>query len=216
LKKPTFNSGDVDADVIVVGSGVVGALVANQLAAAGRSVVILEAGPRLERAEVVQNWRNASFERRIGSDFQGPYRQSPLATAPLYFPPNDYVALSGPDANGFQQGFLRPSAAPPGIGPRPAGATCRSTFKMKSTYGVGRDWPIDYDGARAVLLPRRRGDGRVRAERPGTAIARVNAASRTRWTWCRGAMATTFAEVVNAHGYNLGADSAGPQHAALE
>ena len=107
MKKPTFNNGDVEADVIVVGSGVVGALVANQLVAAGHSVVMLEAGPRLKRAEVVQNWRNASFERRLGSDFQGPYPQSPHATAPLYFPANDYVALSGPDASSFRQGFIK-------------------------------------------------------------------------------------------------------------
>jgi fructose 5-dehydrogenase large subunit len=89
MSKVSFNNGDADADVVIVGSGVVGALIADQLAAEGRSVLVLEAGPRLDRAEVVENWRNFSFERRAGNDFQGPFRQSPLATAPLYWPANN-------------------------------------------------------------------------------------------------------------------------------
>ncbi len=39
------------ADVVIVGSGVAGSLVAARLAAKGVKVLILEAGPRVERSE---------------------------------------------------------------------------------------------------------------------------------------------------------------------
>lgn len=203
MKKPTFNSGDVDADVIVVGSGVVGALVANQLVAAGRSVVILEAGPRLERAEVVQNWRNASFERRIGSDFQGPYRQSPLATAPLYFPPNDYVALSGPDANSFRQGFIKAVGGTTWHWAASCWRHLPVDFKMKSAYGVGRDWPIDYTDIEAYYCRAEEAMGVSGPNDPERQSPRERSkpyiADMIPW----GHGDTTFAEVVNPHGYNL-------------
>ena len=47
------------ADVVVVGSGVAGSLVAHQLALAGASVILLEAGPRLARWQIVENFRNS-------------------------------------------------------------------------------------------------------------------------------------------------------------
>jgi choline dehydrogenase-like flavoprotein len=46
------------AYVVIIGSCDAGALVAHQLALAGKSVLILEAGPRLTRAEIVENFRN--------------------------------------------------------------------------------------------------------------------------------------------------------------
>ncbi|WP_152644233.1 FAD-dependent oxidoreductase, partial [Pseudomonas sp. ES3-33] len=41
-------------DVVVVGTGVVGCLIANQLLDAGLSVIMIEAGPRVERWEIVE------------------------------------------------------------------------------------------------------------------------------------------------------------------
>lgn len=38
---------DYDADVIVVGAGSLGAITAREIADAGRSVILLEAGPKL-------------------------------------------------------------------------------------------------------------------------------------------------------------------------
>ncbi|MCJ9710608.1 FAD-dependent oxidoreductase, partial [Bordetella hinzii] len=101
------SNGDARADIIVVGSGVVGAMIADQLAARGHSVLILEAGLRIERGQAVENWRNMPFANRAGSDFQGLYPQSPDAPAPLYFPENNYVHLTGPSASSFKQGYLR-------------------------------------------------------------------------------------------------------------
>ncbi len=54
----TTRAGDAaKADVIVVGSGVAGALVAYELAKSGIKVTILEAGDRLDRASLVdRSW----------------------------------------------------------------------------------------------------------------------------------------------------------------
>lgn len=60
------DGGNLVADVVIVGSGVVGALIAEQLATEGRSVLVLEAGPRLERGAMVEKWRNIGFDRRLG------------------------------------------------------------------------------------------------------------------------------------------------------
>ena len=83
MKSPVIQSnGDAQADVIIVGTGVVGALIADQLAGAGHSVLMLDAGPRIQRALAVENWLNMPFANRAGSDFQGLYPQSPMAPAP--------------------------------------------------------------------------------------------------------------------------------------
>ena len=46
---------DDSADVVVVGTGVVGCLIAEQALDAGLSVLMLEAGPRVERWRIVEN-----------------------------------------------------------------------------------------------------------------------------------------------------------------
>ena len=49
---------DYSADVVVVGTGVVGCLIAEQALDAGLSVLMLEAGPRVDRWRIVENFRN--------------------------------------------------------------------------------------------------------------------------------------------------------------
>lgn len=144
-RSPVFSGGDVSADVVIVGSGVVGALIADQLAGAGQSVLLLDAGLRIDRAQAVENWRNMPFANRAGSDFQGLYPQSPLAPAPLYWPENDYVGLSGPDGKGFKQGYLKTVGGTTWHWAASSWRHLPVDLKMRSTYGVGRDWPISYD-----------------------------------------------------------------------
>ena len=108
MKKPVFTAqGDASADIVIVGSGIVGGMMANELVSQGYSVLVLEAGLRIDRAQAVENWRNMPFANRAGSDFQGLYPQSKFAPAPLYFPRNNYVNVTGPNADSFQQGYLR-------------------------------------------------------------------------------------------------------------
>jgi choline dehydrogenase-like flavoprotein len=202
MKTPSFNNGDADADLVIVGAGVVGALIADQLAGEGRSVLMLDAGPRLDRAEVVENWRDISFERRAGSDYQGLYPQSPYATAPLYFPPNNYVALSGPDGQGYKQDYIKAVGGTTWHWAASCWRHLPVDFKMRSTYGVGRDWPISYDDLEPYYCRAEEAMGVSGPHDP----ARQSPSLRSRpypsdmVPWSQGD--TRFAEVVNAHGYN--------------
>lgn len=203
MRTPTISAnGDVAADVVIVGSGVVGALMADQLVRQGYSVVVIEAGLRIERATAVENWRNMPFPNRVGSDFQGLYPQAKAAPAPLYFPPNDYVALSGPSGGSFKQGYLRTVGGTTWHWAASCWRHLPVDFRMKSTYGVGRDWPISYDDLEPYYC---------RAEEE-LGVAGPNDPSRQSPTersrpypmdmvpWAYGD--TRFAEVVNAYGYH--------------
>jgi choline dehydrogenase-like flavoprotein len=67
----------IPADVIVVGTGVVGCLVAEQALDAGLSVLMLEAGPRVERWQIVENYRNLPPTERL--HFNAAYPPKPWA-----------------------------------------------------------------------------------------------------------------------------------------
>jgi len=204
MKKPVFTAqGDASADIVIVGSGIVGALMANELVRQGYSVLILEAGLRLERAQVVENWRNMPFANRAGSDFQGLYPQSPYAPAPLYFPPNNYVQVTGPNAAGFQQGYLR---AVGGTTWHWAASCWRHhphDFTMQSRYGVGRDWPISYDELEPWYC---RAENEIGVAGPNVAALQSPAERSRPYPMDMVPFAhgdAYFARVVNPHGYRL-------------
>jgi len=132
------------ADVIVVGSGVCGAMVAHEAARAGLSVLILEAGPRGERGDYWQRFLNLPATNRARGDMQSPFPQSPYAPFPM-FGNDDYLILKGRDAGAFRQGYLRVVG---GTTWHWSGLCWRHLpvdLTLKSTYGVGRDWPFTYE-----------------------------------------------------------------------
>ena len=65
------------ADVVVIGSGVAGSLVAWRLAEAGLKVLILEAGPRIDRVDAFKSYL-AAKDKNASS----PYPASPLRARP--------------------------------------------------------------------------------------------------------------------------------------
>lgn len=126
-----------DTDILIVGSGIAGSLIAWKLASQGRKVTILEAGPRIDRGETVERYRTSVNK----GDFMAPYPGT--AYAPNAKPDADYIIQKGSHPYGTQ--YIR------GVGGTTwhwAAATWRfipSDFRLKSTYGVGRDWPLSYD-----------------------------------------------------------------------
>jgi len=128
----------LEADVIVVGSGVAGGLVANELAKSGKSVLILEAGPRLARWQILENFRNQVDK----SDNDAPYPSTEYAPHPQFSPDNNYLIQKG--EHPYQVQYLRVVG---GTTWHWAASTWRflpNDFKLKSQYGVGLDWPIEY------------------------------------------------------------------------
>lgn len=126
------------ADYVVVGSGVAGALVAHQLALAGKDVLILEAGPRLSRWEIVERFRNQADK----SDNQAPYPSMAHAPHPQYHPDNHYLVQKGEHPYDVQ--YLRVVGGTTWHWAASAWRFLPADFRLRSLYGVGRDWPIEY------------------------------------------------------------------------
>jgi choline dehydrogenase-like flavoprotein len=122
-------------DVVIVGAGACGCLVAKELAAHGFSVVVLEAGKRLDRARDLPN--SEANAARI------------MWTEPRVFAGRDGVAPKmGVGVGGGTLAWL-------GVMPR----FQRSDFHTYSTEGVGADWPIGYDDLRPYYAKVERGFG---------------------------------------------------------
>ena len=134
-----------DADVIVVGAGTAGGMVAEVLAGAGLRVIILEAGPRIARWQLVERFRNGNDR----DDFMQPYPQ--VAHAPQGTgSDDDFLIQNGPDPYNTQ--YIR---AVGGSTWHWAAACWRflpNDFRLQSLYGVGRDWPISYEDLEPYYL----------------------------------------------------------------
>ena len=131
-------SDDFDTQVLVVGSGVAGGLIAHRLAAAKIPVTILEAGPRLERWDIVEYFRSHSAK----NNFMMPYPGTRHAPNPIPGE-NDYLIQKG--AYPYEAQYIRAVGGTTWHWAAAAWRFLPSDFRLKSTYGVGRDWPLSYD-----------------------------------------------------------------------
>jgi choline dehydrogenase-like flavoprotein len=143
-------------DIVVIGSGICGSLVAQRLAKAGASVLILEAGPRVSRNQLVLNYRSAPRK----GDWMAPYPFSWWAPHPAYPPDsgsrtdqdksflarnqgNGYLVQGGPYP--YPAEYLRVVGGTTWHWAALAFRNVPSDFRIKSLYGVGKDWPLTYD-----------------------------------------------------------------------
>jgi choline dehydrogenase-like flavoprotein len=112
-------------DVLVIGAGACGSLVARELASRGLSVVVLEAGKRFNAAADLQN-----SEANAGKI---------MWTEPRVYTGKDaIIPKTGVGVGGGTLVWL-------GVAPR----FHPSDFRTYSTEGVGADWPIGYDDLRS-------------------------------------------------------------------
>lgn len=128
---------DLYADVLVVGSGVAGALVAAKLAAAGVKVCIMEAGAPVNRSEAVQTYWKALIKVP-----ESAYPPVPQAMHPLTHEPTGWYQQSGPDF--FKSTYLKLVG---GTTWHWLGTCLRllpSDFALQTRFGRGVDWPLSY------------------------------------------------------------------------
>ncbi len=129
---------DISTDVLIIGSGVAGALLACELARKGASVVIMEAGPRVDRAEAVKRF-HAAFPKTPESA----YRQSAFTPHPKTEDPHGFYAQKGPDV--FNSTYLRQVGGTTWHWLGTAIRLVPDDFRLKSLFGLAVDWPISYD-----------------------------------------------------------------------
>jgi choline dehydrogenase-like flavoprotein len=125
-------------DAVVIGSGIAGALAADRLSKAGATVVILEAGPRFDRAAI--------FDKTISSVSDDPsvgYPDPPAARRGGG--PNDGEIIRFEGESDYEITYLR------GVGGTTwhwSGCCPRllpSDMALRSQYGRGLDWPLSYE-----------------------------------------------------------------------
>ena len=127
-----------DVDVVIVGSGVCGGMVAARLASNGVRVLLLEAGPRVKRPEALAQYRAALIKVP-----ECPYPNAPYAPHSTSDQPDSYYVQNGPDK--FDSTYLRQVG---GTTWHWLGTTLRlipDDFRLRTKFGVGVDWPISYD-----------------------------------------------------------------------
>ena len=126
------------ADVVIVGSGVAGALTGYTLARGGVKVLILEAGPRVDRAKALVNFRRSPTKSP-----NSPYPAHPKVPQPDDADIGAYYVQAGPETfNTLQARVVGGTTWHWG------GLALRyhpNDFVMHSKYGVAVDWPLSYE-----------------------------------------------------------------------
>ena len=132
----------IRTDVVVVGSGVAGALIAFKLAKAGIDVTILEAGPPIDRDAAVEVFRAATAKVP-----ESPYPNAAHAPRPsvleIGVPGTGYFIQEGPDPFGSTYERIVGGTTWHWLGSCPR--LLPEDFAMFTNFGVGADWPITYD-----------------------------------------------------------------------
>ena len=121
-----------------MGAGVAGCLVAYRLALAGRDVVLLEAGPRVDRQAAVEAFRRDPY-RGISS----PYPESPLAPRPILEDLEHHYLQSGPEL--FMGLYERRVGGSTWHWLGTAMRFLAEDFRMRTRHGLADDWPLSLD-----------------------------------------------------------------------
>ncbi|MER5173039.1 GMC family oxidoreductase [Thioclava kandeliae] len=127
------------SQVVIVGTGVVGVVIAEECLDAGLEVLMIEAGPRVTRSEIVERYRNLPLGAKPAAT--AAYFPTDMAQHP--YPGQEYLESTGP--NTYDPTYVRYAG---GSTWHWAGTCWRLTpedMQLQSLYGVGRDWAISYE-----------------------------------------------------------------------
>ena len=136
---------DITADILIIGTGIAGAVAGAKLAQKGLKVAFLESGKRINRADAVQTFWDAKIKVP-----ESAYPNDPTAPHPVSHRIADYYQQMGPED--FKSTYIKVVG---GTTWHWLGTTLRNVpadFKLKSLYGHAVDWPFDYDALEPFYL----------------------------------------------------------------
>jgi choline dehydrogenase-like flavoprotein len=128
----------IGADVLIVGSGIAGSLLAERLASQDTKVAILEAGPRIDRPDAVERFWKAELKFP-----ESPYPMSRETPHPTVADLDAWYVQAGPDK--FKSTYLKVVG---GTTWHWLGTCLRflpDDFRLRTKYGRGVDWPVQYE-----------------------------------------------------------------------
>ena len=129
-------------DLVIVGAGIAGALIAHRAAKSRARVLVLEAGAEVDRAQAVSSYAAAPISKGFKS--LGAAYTAAGAEGPEHAGGGGYYVQT-PGHDGFKSTYERVLGGSTwhwlGHTPR----LLPSDFRLHSMYGVGADWPITYD-----------------------------------------------------------------------
>ncbi|PCI04076.1 MAG: dehydrogenase [Hyphomicrobiales bacterium] len=134
---------DKTYDVVIVGSGFAGSLIADSLMEAGIDVVLLEAGLPIEDEKHIRHNLREVIANSDESEISAPYLHL-LAPQDRARKSDYYEQEIGPAFDEFGGKYLRLVG---GTGLAWLGTAlrmCPNDFRMRTEYGLGRDWPLSY------------------------------------------------------------------------
>jgi len=135
---------EINADYCIAGAGPAGAILATKLAATGKRVVLVDQGPHYSEADRSAKLRNGVETLNDYADYNddaSAVTVTPFSSADVDGQVVDWMAWRqfgvGGTALHFEAIMGRPRA---------------DDLRMRSLYGVGRDWPIGYPELEPWLL----------------------------------------------------------------
>lgn len=136
---------DIDTDILIIGTGIAGAIAGSKLAEKGLKVAFLESGKRIERFDAVERFWDAKIKVP-----ESAYPNDPSAPHPVTHRIEDFYQQTGPE--NFKSTYIKVVG---GTTWHWLGTTLRNVpadFKLQSLYGHAVDWPMDYDALEPFYL----------------------------------------------------------------
>jgi choline dehydrogenase-like flavoprotein len=140
-------------DAVIIGGGIAGAIIANQLSQAGQRVLILEAGKGEDMNVASYEDYLTNFYTAVSKDNQAPYPVNPNAAMPRSTDvrritpgqpdTSPYLVQNGPYATDFT--YTRVLGGTTMHWEAKTPRMLPEDFDTASRYGHGLDWPFGYD-----------------------------------------------------------------------